>query len=84
MKKYVKAQKSMEDIRLKLVDNLQSQLLDDFEDSLALVMSGKDGYDAEYAPGDYGSHPDLEEHLDEARNEYLSALAHLMLAEYTE
>lgn len=84
MKKYVKAQKSKQDIYTNLKDNLENELLSEFEDNLALVMNNKDGYDADYAPGDYGSHPDLEKHVDEARNEYLSALAHLMLAEYTE
>lgn len=84
MKKYVKAQKSMEDVYTNLKDNLENTLLSEFEDNLALVMDNKDGYRAEYAPGDYRSHPDLEEDVDEARNEYLSALAHLMLAEYTE
>lgn len=84
MKKYVKAQKSIEDIRLNLVDNLQPQLLDDFEDNLALVMDGKDGYNADYAPGDVGSHTELEEALDSARSNYLIALADLMLAEYDE
>lgn len=84
MKKYVKAQKSIEDIRLNLVDNLQPQLLDDFEDNLALVMDSKDGYNADYAPGDVGSHTELEEALDSARSNYLIALADLMLAEYDE
>lgn len=84
MKKYVKAQKSMEDVRLNLVDNLQPQLLDDFEDNLALVMDGKDGYRADYAPEDVGSHTELEEALDSARSNYLIALADLMLAEYDE
>lgn len=84
MKKYVKAQKSMEDVYTNLKDNLENTLLDEFEDNLALVMDNKNGYSAEYAPGDYGSHPDLEEKLDSARSKYLSALADLMLAEYEE
>lgn len=84
MKKYVKSQKTIEDVYTNLKDNLENTLLAEFEENLALVMDNKDGYSAEYAPGDYGSHPELEEKLDSARNEYLSALANLMVAEYEE
>lgn len=84
MKKYVKAQKIMHDLKFDLVDNLHQHLLDEFEENLALVMDGKDGYKADYAPGDVGSHTELEEALDSARSKYLSALADLMLAEYEE
>lgn len=84
MKKYVKAQKTVGDVYSKLKANLEETLLSEFEENLALVMEGKDGYKSEYAPEDEGSHVELEEKVDSARSKYLSAVADLMLAEYEE
>lgn len=77
MKKYIRANEM--DTRSDLIYNLTQQLQDEFEDNIALQLDSKSGYDATYAPDDYN--PNLREIriLEAARDQYLNALANVLL-----
>ena len=84
MKKYVKSNSDLDYdiIKLKLENNLYDLLMSSFEDNVAKLLSGKDGYDADWTPDAYYADHPAEIAADEARAEYISKLADLLLVNY--
>lgn len=87
MKKYVKSVQGAgkQAIKNSLESELRDELLEGFEDNLALTMAYKSKvYDADYAPGDYNPNSKEQRMCEIARARYISALADLLLADYNE